>query len=797
MKCLKLIIVTFFFLGVIKPTYGQQIDSMMNVYAEGFPKEKIHVHFDRPYYNTGDTLFYKAYLLAVNEPSLLSKNLYIEWYDTSGVLIKQTVSPLFQATAKGSFEIPANYKGAFLHVKAFTRWMLNDDIAYLFQKNIPINGGAIVMGKLPEPTKIVIFPESGVLVEGLNSRVAFKALNQSGLPVKVKGVLIDAQKKVLDTIKVQHDGMGVFMLRPLPGQQYQINWTDEFGRSGVTKITDIKKEGVVLTVRTNNEKAFLQFERSANAGETFKQMNLLVHMNQTLMYKVGLKMVERNFQRAEIPIEELPTGIVQFTLFTSDWIPVAERIVFVNNHTHDFSAKLNPIYTNLKKRGLNTFEIIVSDTTTTNMSVSVYDAGANSADPHSIYSNFLLSSEIKGYVHNPSYYFQSDADSITSKLDLVMMTNGWRKMNWEQLRAGIGPQLKFMPENNFMSLKGSVFGIKPGMVKDQQLNFVLAAKDSSKSLLFAGIDANGDFEQSGLFFYDTVKVYYGFNNNSKLSGATQVKIENGLLRKENGAKVNLGSIPPVWGGIDSMAIVRMNYFLSEQEKLRRLMASATLSEVVVKAKTKSKLEVLDETYASGLFSRGDGYSFDLTDAMSAPIDILTYLQGKVAGLQISGSGAGANLSWRGGVPDIYLNEMRADVGMVATIPVTDVAYIKVFRPPFFGSGGGGAGGAIVVYTKKGEGASKGGQNVKGMESTILAGYSRFKEFYNPVYDKSAAAFEPDTRNTLYWNPYIITNKKSPRYKVEFYNNDVSTKLQIVVEGINANGKMTRVTRVLE
>ena len=82
MKCLKLIIVTFFFLGVIQPNYAQQIDSMMNVYAEGFPKEKIHVHFDRPYYNTGDTLFYKAYLLAVNEPSFLSKNLYVECYDT-------------------------------------------------------------------------------------------------------------------------------------------------------------------------------------------------------------------------------------------------------------------------------------------------------------------------------------------------------------------------------------------------------------------------------------------------------------------------------------------------------------------------------------------------------------------------------------------------------------------------------------------------------------------------------------------------------------------------------------------
>ncbi|BDQ11212.1 hypothetical protein [Sediminibacterium sp. TEGAF015] len=789
-------IVCLLFWGIGTSLKAQQIDSMMSVYAEGFPKEKIHIHFDRPVYNTGDTLFYKVYLLAANEPSMLSKNLYVEWYDTTGTLIKQTVAPLFQSTARGSFEIPAKYSGGFLHVKAFTRWMLNDDPAYLFQKNIPINGGNVVLGRMPSPTRVDIFPESGSLVEGVNSRVAFKAINQIGLPVKIKGVLIDAQKKVLDSLKVQHDGMGLFVLKPLPGQQYQLNWTDEYGRTGTTPIKDIKKEGVVLTVRTNNEKAFLQFERSEPASANFKQMNLLVHMNQSLLYKVGLKMSERNYQRAEIPIDELPTGIVQFTLFTADWIPVAERIVFINNHTHDFNAKINPIVTNLGKRALNKFDIFVSDTTMTNMSVAVIDANANTNDPHSIFSNFLLASEIKGYVHNPSYYFQSDADSIMNRLDLVMMTNGWRKINWEKLKEGIGPQLKYMPETEYMSLKGSVFGIKPVMVKDQQLNFVLAAKDSSKTLQFAAIDANGNFEQPGIFFYDTVKVYYGFNNNSKLSGATQVKIENGLLRKENGAKVGLGAIPPVWGGIDSMAIARMNFYLTEQEKLRKLMASASLSEVVVKTRTKSKLEILDETYSSGLFSGMNGYSFDLTDGTVAALDIFTFLQGRVAGLQVTGTGPSASLTWRGGMPDIYLNELRSDIPMVANIPIADIAYLKVFRPPFFGTGAGGGSGAIVIYTKKG-GTSKGSQNVKGLESTLLSGYSTFKEFYNPIYDKTTVAFEPDTRNTLYWNPYIITNKKSPRYPIEFYNNDVSTKLKIVLEGFNASGKMTRVERILE
>jgi len=154
------------------------------------------------------------------------------------------------------------------------------------------------------------------------------------------------------------------------------------------------------------------------------------------------------------------------------------------------------------------------------------------------------------------------------------------------------------------------------------------------------------------------------------------------------------------------------------------------------------------------------------------------------------------MSWRGGTPSLYLNEMITNVDMVQSIPITDIAYIKVMRPPFFGSGGGGADGAIAIYTKKGGDVQRNDPNKKGMESTILAGYSKFKEFYNPVYTKEPA-YEADTRSTLYWNPYILTNKKTPRFRVEFYNNDFSKKLLVVLEGINSEGRMTRTVRYLE
>jgi len=56
---------------------------------------------------------------------------------------------------------------------------------------------------------------------------------------------------------------------------------------------------------------------------------------------------------------------------------------------------------------------------------------------------------------------------------------------------------------------------------------------------------------------------------------------------------------------------------------------------------------------------------------------------------------------------------------------------------------------------------------------------------------------PDVRTTLYWNPYILTDATNHKVKLEFYNNDISKKLRVVLEGINADGKLARVEKVIE
>ena len=800
----RLLLVFFLIFSLSSIVSAQELDSMMVEYELGSPAEKAHLHFDKNIYNRDETIFYKAYLRMANELSILSKNLYVEWYDTAGLIIKQTIAPIFQSSAKGSFEIPTGYAGNFLHVKAYTSWMLNHDTDYLFRKDILLNSINLpATNKIPSNVErkvlVSVFPEGGTSVTGILNKFAFQATNSFGEPVKIRGSITDSKGRKVDTVLVKHDGMGVFSFTPISGESYQLNWLDEYGKRGVVPIEKSSTEGIVLSVKGGNEQASVRIERTESVPANWKKLNLWVHLNQSLFYKVSINVNEKKSVVAQIPIDQLPTGILQFTLFSEDFLPIAERILFVNNREHEFNVRVSASLVNVDKRGKNVVEIFVPDTAAANLSVSITDFSLNTPETQTIFSDLLLSGDIRGKIHNPAYYLMSDADSVTANLDLVMLTHGWRKFDWKRLKSGIPPVITYPVENSFLKINGKVFGLKPSMsANPMQLNLIMAGRDSSKQFYFAPVAKDGSFEVPNMFFYDTAKLYYSFNGNSKLTEVTQVKMDNGLLRYLPGMRTAVLKNPYSAYG-DSILRARMAAIYREQEQLRKLTAAATLQEVVVKTKAKSNVQLLEEKYASGLFSGGDGYSFDLSEdgKIVGGIDILTFLQGRVAGLMISGSGSGATLNWRGAVPDLYLNEMRAQVDMIQGVSIQDIAFVKVFRPPFFGSMGGGAGGAIAIYTKKGSDGRKADPNAKGLEYTILGGYSRFKEYASPNYDKPEPSFDPDNRTTLLWSPFVLTNKKSPRIKLNFFNNDFSKKFLLVLEGVNSEGKLVRVVKAID
>ena len=801
---MKIFIPLLLVLALLKSTLlsAQKIDSVMNLYADSFPKEKVHFHFDKSLYRKGETIWYKVYLMSDLLPSYISKNFYADWYDNNGKLLAHTMTPIYLASTKGQFEIPSNYQGNSVHVRAYTQWMLNFDSSFLYEKDIAVDqssGSKKSKGQVKDISTIHFFPEGGDWIAGIETRVAFLVNNVNGKPVNALGAVFNQNGAFVDSFETTHDGMGFITLTCKPNEQLTATWTDANGNKYNTPLPATRPSGISIEVEPTNDKAVYVVQSVPDSTQATSIAHVVAHINQEVVYmsKVNLK---NKYAVGEIPTKDLPTGVMQVSVFNDNWMPVAERVVFVNNGVPSFQPVVNIITRGRDKREKNEFEIEVSDSIRSNMSIAITDANWYNDSTSNIVSQFLLSDEIKGYIHNPAYYFSNNADTVKQHLDLVMLTHGWRRYKWDAITKGVLPKVNFSKDTDYLEIKGKVFGhsfIRRGA---QTVNLILLAKDSSKQLISLSIDKNGNFLQKGVLFFDTVKAYYQFNGDARLTDMATVKITNGLFDnypKKLKPEYDYPVILPNYMQ-DSLNLLGTKNLLAEIDRADKRARAHELAEVTVHSKIKRSVDVLDEKYATGMFSGGDSYQFDLVNdkyASSYP-NIFFYLQGRVAGLQINenNNNGEPSLRWRGGSPEIFLDEIRIRSDELQTLSISDIAYIKVFRPPFFGSAGTGEGGAIAIYTRKADDV----QFVagRGMGYAIIAGYTKYKEFYSPDYSYNNP-IETDTRTTLYWNPYILTNKHDKSVRVSFYNNDISKKLRVIIEGVNALGKLTHYEKIIE
>ena len=228
-KCLLVLLLSV--TGVVYNAHCQSaMDSALARYGSDYQQERIYVQFDKGLYTAGETIWFKAYLMAGIDPSLISKNFYIDWSDADGNILAHESSPIIESSARGQFDIPASFAGKILHVRAYTKWMLNFDTAFLYNKDIRVVAKKPSATNAPAQVKlkstIQFFPEGGDIVETIQSKVAFKAVNDYGLPVKVKGTIISSKGETIGSFSSVHDGMGTFNLEPAAGVTYKAKWTD-------------------------------------------------------------------------------------------------------------------------------------------------------------------------------------------------------------------------------------------------------------------------------------------------------------------------------------------------------------------------------------------------------------------------------------------------------------------------------------------------------------------------------------------------------------------------------------------
>ncbi len=792
---------------------AQNLDSLMGIQAKADPHEKLYFQFDKNYYTPGETIWFKTYVFQSSELKTSSKNLYIEIVNESGKIVRKLNAPIIGSMAVGSIPVNYDFPENVLVIRAYTIPMLNGDTGFLYTKAIPIIKPDTKIESLPQrkpentspaPTAtfsnkeddlgitLGLYPEGGDLVEDILSIVAFRFKDRHGFPYQGQGKVLNDKGEVLTTFNSVHNGMGTFGISPRASEKYWATWSDPQGIEHKTPFPKVLNQGAILRISSVATGKRFTIARTKESAINFKTLYLIGSMHQRVVYQARINLNIEQGTTGVIPTQKFPTGVLQITLLDADLQPIAERICFVNNQESVTHADISIPKINKAKRALNEGIITVPSNSYTNLSVSVTDADLNLSAKYedNLITHILLTTELRGKILNPYYYFQNNSDSVAGFLDLVCMTHGWRKFNWELLlrgRAFEGNE----KESNYLSFNGKIAGLgSPRDYAGTKISFMIRTVDSATNFLSIPLSNRGELFSDGLIFYDFAKIYYQSIGTKFSFDKSQLYITNGLLITPNTANINPENrsfIPFT----DPNLTEKINLHNSQRLSVEysRSKNQYTLKELVIKTKAKSSVKKLDEEYATGIFSGSDARSFDVQNDPFAKgsSSVFQYLQSRVPGLQISNTSSPTpSLTWRGSTPTLYLDGSKTDASLISSINLSNIAYIKVFDPGSAGVISNSGGGVIAIFTKKG-----GGDKVEnpGMALITLAGYSPYKEFSAPDYASELSDNLPDVRSTIYWNSTIVIEEGKHVAHFKFYNNDISRHFRIVLEGVNAENQL--------
>ncbi|MEO6499716.1 MAG: DUF1416 domain-containing protein, partial [Mucilaginibacter sp.] len=386
----------------------------------------------------------------------------------------------------------------------------------------------IAIQSVSNQVDVQFFPESGYLINGAGSKVAFKATGADGLGKDVKGIIKDEQGNVVTVFGSQHLGMGVFTFNPQAGKTYKAHITYEDGSEKVIALPAAKDSGYLLSVDNSNPAALIVRIIAVNAGT--EPVNLVAHSGGKLLYAAKSKDGGTGFTTA-VPKSRFSSGIVQFTLFSSAGEPLNERLVFIQKPD---LLKLNvstekQVYAPREKVKLNIIASSSRDSLVEgSFSIAVIDetkVNVDEADENTILSDILLTSDLKGYIEKPNYYFTDVNDKTRADLDVLMLTQGYRRFEWKQLMNDNFLPAVYQPEKT-LDIAGTV------TQKDKPLANAKITLLSSTGGIFTAdtvADTQGRFRFSNLLFADSARI------------VLQATAPNG---KRNNIEITLDNIAP-------------------------------------------------------------------------------------------------------------------------------------------------------------------------------------------------------------------------------------------------------------
>jgi hypothetical protein len=778
------------------PSVSERIAAALKKFNEEFPQEKVYVHTDRPYYLAGETIWFKAYLTAgsFHQLSPLSKTLYVELVNEKKEKIMQLMVRLNEGTGHADILLPSDLKSGNYLLRAYTNWMRNYDEDFFYNQEIKIWNIDEKISQPPvvalEPVDLQFFPEGGHLVSGIKSNIAFKAVGSDGLGKKVKGKIYSASGTVEAEFESTHLGMGMFSFTPEQGQHYTAEIEDmnqmEAQKALKYDLPTVEDRGFVITVtnKEDQEEVVVKIQSTESTPRP-QTLTLAAHHRGELSF-----VAQVNFANViyfvKMPKANLLHGLTHITLFDGTGRPLCNRLIFIDKagQMRVTIKGLKPAY---KPREKVEFEIETKDAEgkplPAQLSLTAVNTGEVAIDAYgkSIVDYLQLSSDLRGHIENPGYYFHAAEPDRYKNLDLLLLTQGWTRFAWEKILQDQWPAITHYIEQG-INIQGALLDDLSGApVEGGKVTFFTTSNETD--IVVAATGKKGRFIFDDLIFYDSSKVVLQGENKR---GKKFVKFEVDPLLPNQPVSYPLQPIKEPISDYENTLVVK-------GEERRKIDASYQFEgKTIVLEGVEVRGERIDPDKEARVYKgvsktiKADqvpGYNY-----LFHPLELLR----GVAGVRLLPNPPGYDVVIRGigtftgnTSPLIMLDNVPVAINTLNTIPVSMIESVDVFRgaeATVFGSQG--ANGVIAFFTRKGGSVAS---IAKGVFNVNLKGYYSAQEFYSPKYDiNKPEHVKPDRRVTVFWQPQITTNENG-KATVHFFNPDPETSVFIQVEGITKSG----------
>jgi hypothetical protein len=636
------------------------------------------------------------------------------------------------------------------------------------------------------------FPEGGDFYRGVPTQIAFKAIKPNGLGTDLTGVIIDNDGNQVTTLASSHLGMGSFYLNAEANKTYKAKVTFKDGTAKTYDLPAPKESGVNVQV---NNTAPDNINLKLVANEAYFQANkgkplYLVAQHNNIVYYAAQTLLQNQVTSAKIPKDKFPSGIVQITLFSAGGQPVSERIVFVS---HKDALKLSvqtdlPVY---KVRQRVKMTVSAKDSTQKlagDFSVSVIDEQKvpySEDSETTILSSLLLTSDLQGYIEKPNYYFNKTDEKKLADLDILMLTQGYRRFSFKDILANKYTLISYAPEQG-MEITGTLRDRTGMPVKRAALRLTVPGKTYSAEAITS---------PSGLFAF----------KNLNIPDSSQVVVSAKYNANGNNMMIMLDQAP-------SPAITRNSYAADEVMNIDSTLSNylsnskrqysylRTLKEVVIKGAPIKKISHADYSALNTLSAMPDHLIEG--DRFKDCNDLISCLKTMATGLTFMDNNFYVARSYNAGnrTPvQVFVAGQPVDLFSVNGINVSEIESIEVFLKDELGtvSRTYGNNGVISINMKVVKKTKMSMEDLKKMlpQNNVVnfnpKGYSKQREFYSPKYTPGATYNRNDLRTTIYWNPKVITDAATGTSSFDFYNADGKGSYKVIVEGVDKNGNVGR------